>query len=445
MTFFDASEYVAVSTVLSFPATNSVPIVVRDSIGQISVVLPQEMAFEKVTKLEQLLASALGHYARPEGLLRTNGDFGVEALVARAAETHARQFEKGEYKFIDNRVVGQQWLGPLASRAEGPPRIVFASMKGGVGRSTALCVAAAYLSLKGVRVLAVDLDFEAPGLGSMLLGPGEIPTFGTLDWMVENGLGNVDQAFITKAIGDSYLGSNGARVSVMPALGKATLENPSNALSKIARAYLDDVDSDGVSKSLGAQIDEMIVAASETGDYDVVLIDARAGLHETTGAALLSLGSDIFLFGTDQPQTFEGFRLMLAHISANFDVDTRLSISERLEFVHSKASEVAKDRADAFERFSSLHELLGGTEENLDGVANLDGDDFELDWSDEEVEIPEGEVTVHVVLDDPRYRDFDPIARPHLLTSSVFESAYGSLLARITDIVEQPDTYSNDD
>ena len=57
------------------------------------------------------------------------------------------------------------------------------------------------------------------------------------------------------------------------------------------------------------QFHEMIDRFENSGAYDVILVDARAGLHETTAAAILAIGGDVLLFGLDHPQTFLGYKL----------------------------------------------------------------------------------------------------------------------------------------
>lgn len=52
-----------------------------------------------------------------------------------------------------------------------PKYIAFYSYRGGVGRTLAMCNVAARMARDGDRVLAVDMDFEAPG-ASVLLGEG---------------------------------------------------------------------------------------------------------------------------------------------------------------------------------------------------------------------------------------------------------------------------------
>lgn len=55
----------------------------------------------------------------------------------------------------------------LDSDLEKPIKVTFYSVRGGVGRSTALTYSARILADKGYRVVCVDLDLEAPGLASL--------------------------------------------------------------------------------------------------------------------------------------------------------------------------------------------------------------------------------------------------------------------------------------
>jgi len=79
-------------------------------------------------------------------------------------------------RMVDRRFVGADWMVPPEPvPQDGPPRLVFSSLKGGVGRSTALAVLAADLARHGLKALAIDLDLEAPGIGFMLLDASEDP------------------------------------------------------------------------------------------------------------------------------------------------------------------------------------------------------------------------------------------------------------------------------
>ena len=78
-----------------------------------------------------------------------------------------------------SRLVGPPW--PLHERT--PSIVAFYSHKGGVGRTTALCATAVNLARTGKKVVMLDLDLEAPGLGSLIeAGSAE---FGVVDYLLE--------------------------------------------------------------------------------------------------------------------------------------------------------------------------------------------------------------------------------------------------------------------
>ena len=65
-----------------------------------------------------------------------------------------------------------------------PRTVTFYSFKGGVGRTTALTHVAWILALRGRKVVAVDLDLEAPGLSTAFnLNPQ--PKYGIVDYFYE--------------------------------------------------------------------------------------------------------------------------------------------------------------------------------------------------------------------------------------------------------------------
>jgi len=67
-----------------------------------------------------------------------------------------------------------------------PPIGLFYSFKGGVGRSTALAAAALHLAGGGDRVVVLDADLDAPGLGSLLTGhDGSTASWGIVDYLLE--------------------------------------------------------------------------------------------------------------------------------------------------------------------------------------------------------------------------------------------------------------------
>lgn len=71
--------------------------------------------------------------------------------------------------------------------------------------------------------------------------------------------------------------------------------------------------------------------------YDLVLVDARAGMSELTAGPLLALGaSTVLLFATAQQQSVESYRLLFAHLATL--VPEPPSPWRALQMVHAKAT-----------------------------------------------------------------------------------------------------------
>lgn len=69
----------------------------------------------------------------------------------------------------------------------GTPIVSFYAFKGGVGRTTALASFAVQRAQMGERVVVVDLDLSAPGIGT-LLSPGMTTEWGVVDYWLEKTL-----------------------------------------------------------------------------------------------------------------------------------------------------------------------------------------------------------------------------------------------------------------
>jgi hypothetical protein len=416
---------------------------VRDAGGRLSVVLPNQADEDQLDKLSASLRGQLGQYVRPDDPVTSLRFPGAQRLLDEAANQPTVRVGEYSIRLLDRRIVGSDWLRRPASTATKMPRFVFSSLKGGVGRSTALCIVAAHLSRKGQRVLALDFDLEAPGIGTMLLDESELPEYGMLDYLVEAGLSNVDDSFITELSGDSFLGADGARVTVVPAIGRRTLQNPENALAKLARAYLEVPQEDGPPKTITDQLADLLSRYEALGAYDVVLIDGRAGLHETAASLILGLGAEILLFGLDQPQTFLGYRLLVGQLT-RYPPDPSDDWRDRISFVHAKAADSASDREEAASRFRALLDpLLANKEVQKRPKETLTEDDFDLEWQEsiDEPEIDElAEAQILHVLEDTRYRKFDPVADRKILESRAYTDTFSSLLEYVDSVVIEADS-----
>ena len=135
-------------------------------------------------------------------------------------------------------------------------------------------MAAAHLSKKGKHILVVDLDLEAP-CRNLILDQRNLPRYGTLDWFVENGLQPLEEQFLANLVGTSLLGSDLGQIDVAPAVGSLAHRYSANVIAKLSRAYVEDVDGDGNTKSFLQQTQDLIRSLTNRRQYDAVLVDAE--------------------------------------------------------------------------------------------------------------------------------------------------------------------------
>lgn len=423
--------------------------VLRDAVGRLAFFAASPLEAADAERLSLRLRQTLGAYARTDRLVASVGDYGA-ANVLQDLSALKITLGSRHIRLVDRRLVGADWLRAPIPQAPPPPRFVFASLKGGVGRSTALSVVAAHLAARGQRVLAIDLDMEAPGLGSLLLTPETLPEFGVIDALVENNLSGLDENFFADLLGPSSLAGHGGRIDVIPAFGTRSLRNPADVLAKIARAYAEDLQPDGTVATILDQVRAIVDHYADPTRYDTILVDARAGLHETTASAVLGLGAEVLLFGLDEPQTFQGYAVLLAHLSRFAPSGGPIpEWAERLTMVQGKAPIDAEDRVSFAQRcrelFSSVE--LGSPPQKGQGDVPLPAGSFKnVPWDDD---LPDEQVLLTdwslreplAVLNDPRFQHFDPQRRRDLLAEAVYRATFGMLIDRIEAALPSQEAY----
>jgi Mrp family chromosome partitioning ATPase len=402
-------------------------IFLRDATGRLTFVAKQKIQKETLVRIANEAEKTLKPYVgSADEAVSTVGDILDDTL----SQDHAGRVEfllhsdySGFVRVVERRIVGHDWLSPPREPVPGlPPVVVFASHKGGVGRSTALAVVASDFASSNLNVLAVDLDLEAPGIGGMLLNEDSAPEFGSLDFFVESGLQPLSSEFSQRMIGVSPLTQGQGVIDVLPATGRRSQQYPQNVLGKIARAYLDAPADDIRAKTFLDQTRSLLGRVAERRRYDVILVDVRAGLNESAAAAILGLGADVLLFGVNTPQTFEGYRYLLSHLAMfrpepTDKTDWRL----RLKMIHAKAAAKSSDwKAFRDASFNLFSEQL--YEEDATGDAfNFDIDDAQAPHSP------------WIILNDSNYFEFNPLQNQAQLGALLYERTFSSLLRGLRD------------
>jgi len=304
---------------------------------------------------------------------------------------------------IDRLAVEGNW-SRISNLTSSVPRTVFFSIKGGVGRSTALAATAWALAEQGKKVLVLDLDLESPGLSSALLPEDRRPFYGITDWLVEDLVDNGD-VVLENMVATSALSHNG-EIWVVPAHGA----NPGEYIAKLGRVWMPKIDADGNRQSWSDRLCRLLNAIEDRWKPDVTLIDSRAGIDEVASACTTELSaSTILLFAIDGDQTWSGYRVLFNHWHKTGVVR---EIRERLQVVGAMIPET-------------------GTEEYYDGLLERAWDVFSEELYDE---VPAGKISGEVSVWSYDQADESAPHYPWVVRWHRSFAVLKSLHGRLTDI-----------
>jgi len=386
--------------------------VVRDLRGRIRLALrinSEARPSVDVAALELDLSAALGDWFAPPLL-----GPGASQQLARLRDSVLRQDSPwlnatwedalggsvrpplGRWHLIERHLSKLDWTSsaqattPWPLIAQKPAIVTFYSFKGGVGRTTILVSTAWQLALDGKRVVAIDLDVEAPGLGSLL---GASARRGVVDFLV-------DHAATKQVTLDGVISPASALNDVSHLVDVVTAGNLDYGyFEKLAR--LDFLGSGLLDPSVRSPVREALRAllsalAHQNPPPDYILIDSRAGLHDVAGLSLHDLAHVDVLVGRDSDQSYKGLHLTVAALSQRRKLeDIRCVVVQSLapddrgsseygrvteeyriqshsafaEHVYPRETEEAEARVS--------HEVGGVEEQSVldeDGIAELDDD-----------------------------------------------------------------------
>ena len=415
---------------------------VRDIDGRLSLLLLRKVPTDSIKALASDAKEALSAFATPSVVETTEDLLDSSLATDFAIGERINTAESGEPMWrrvavVDRRVVGQDWAcepnGPLPGA---PPILAFHSVKGGVGRSTALAASACAQAAQGRNVLVVGLDLEAPGIASLLLRRDDLPALGVIDWLVTTNLQEGDAALVGACIAESPLTAGRGAVDVMPALGTAAFDSPWGVVPKLGRALLDHP----VSGALFHQrIRDLIEEACNAGPrhYDVVMVDARAGLAESAAAALIGLGAYNLCFGIDAEATFDGYRYLFSYLSGIAGASAGAKGTphphphwcEGFRIVHAKAQPGSEARRAFRDR---TYEVFVDEVYEPDDGREKRTELFSFDYDDEEA--PHWPWPIAF---DAAYAEIDPSQSPDRLSGEFADRAFGPFLSRLDGLIRE--------
>ncbi len=190
--------------------------------------------------------------------------------------------------------------------------VAFYSYKGGVGRTLLVANTAQFLAMCGRRVVAVDLDLEAPGLHQKLASRETLARAksgklrGVVDELLETIEGKPSHKNFRGALVEIDV-SGGAKGSllVLPA-GSAPSHKYWATFERLNGALRSNSREGGLAEAileLQARIDEEL-------SPDFLLIDSRTGITELGGLATSLLADRVVCLTTTAPESIDGTRVV---------------------------------------------------------------------------------------------------------------------------------------
>lgn len=345
----------------------------------------------------------------------------VQAACLGAPQYNLEGFP--EVFVVDRLATETDWasIQPASIRS---PRVVFFSIKGGVGRSSALAASAWSLAQSGKKVLILDLDLESPGLSTALLPESKQPNFGITDWLLEDLVDN-GNAVIQSMVATSDLSHDG-QIYVVPAHGA----EPGEYISKLSRIWMPKLKSDGTKEAWSKRLHRLIDELETSYQPDVILIDSRAGIDEVAASCVTELGAKlILLFAVDGNQTWNGYRILFEHWCRAGVIQT---IRERFQVVSALTPDV--DTIPYIERLRDrAYNLMAETQYDDIPAGELASNAWNFEVSDETA--PHNPWVVHW------HRSFAGVSSLHgrilSIDSVVVQSIFGDLVNGLSNTISE--------
>jgi len=320
-------------------------VIVRDLRGGVRLALRGRESETERASLDSALEQALGpwHGGAPLSTADHKAKTLAQHIVDKAEDWPAQwpqtwvdptggshDLTPEKWKHVQRVLAKEDWVRsdragpPWELHAKTPTVVAFYSFKGGVGRSTALGIVAWQLAKAQKRVLAIDLDLEAPGLGGLFGIPPVSARPGVLDWLVEHGVGQRPalQGAGTQPSMLCPVRVHGVSFDVIPAGDVDTR----SYLEKLARLdYHQSVESKTSPVKEGLkELLQAVRRMSPAPDY--ILLDARAGFHDIGGLSLTTLAHVDVIVARQAAATEPGLRLTVEMLKQRRKLEDQLLV-----------------------------------------------------------------------------------------------------------------------
>ncbi|MBE2318439.1 tetratricopeptide repeat protein [Solirubrobacter sp. CPCC 204708] len=189
--------------------------------------------------------------------------------------------------------------------------ITFYSYKGGTGRTLLLANIASLAARMGRRVVVVDADLEAPGLGYKLFERPPTHSDGLVGWLRDyfatgEPPATLSDFLIDVPVTDPFV--HGGWIRLITA-GRA----PSvNYFQQLAYLKLDERIATGVGVDAFVELKRQI---TEDIEPDLLLIDARTGISSTNRVSTRVLADHVVALSLDTPEQLEGTRSVMRSLT----------------------------------------------------------------------------------------------------------------------------------
>jgi cellulose biosynthesis protein BcsQ len=238
-------------------------------------------------------------------------------------------------------LVKPPWSKPDRPTIEYPPIIAFYSFKGGVGRTTALAAFAIDRARAGERVVVIDADLDAPGIGTLLASDAEgtVSHWGVVDYMLEKRIQQINfWDYYHACRRDNVTGAG--EILVIPAG-----EINSDYTWKLSRLDMEPY----ADKSYKSVFYDLIEDIRNQLKPNWILIDVRAGLAIPAGVLISGFAHLNVVFGTSSEQSWKGLKIIVERLGKKRVLSNQPQ--EDLLLVHAmvpRGTELAKNMMDIF-------------------------------------------------------------------------------------------------